>query len=102
MDSVDKMSESRFRKGNSQVKNDWKFGNEKVTLLQRTTVRTVLVKRNLGEERKREREQDGREWETEDNGGLPLAWVRNTMVGCCRYANVSQASEDLGRWRGCE
>jgi hypothetical protein len=65
MDSVDKMSESRFRKGNSQVKNDLKFGNEKVTLLQRTNVRTVLVKRNLGEERKRKREREsrmGREW----------------------------------------
>jgi hypothetical protein len=37
-------------------------GKEKVTLLQRTTVRTVVVKRNLGEERERRRRKMEREW----------------------------------------
>lgn len=38
-------------------------GKEKVTLLQRTTVRTVVVKRNLGGERERKRCKREREWQ---------------------------------------
>jgi hypothetical protein len=34
--------------------------------------------------------------ETKDNGGLPLAWVRNTMVGCCRHEN--RISSVRGLW----